>query len=444
MAATYRSSTTANTGATTAASVTLTLPSGYQVNDNLVVGIAVAGGSGATVTTPSGWTSQGTVSEGTDVQMHTFWRLANGQEAASYTFTLDSARMASGVMAAYSAGDLFFPGDFYTSTLTTASTSVPNPPGNNTYSGTFVTFFATENTTGAASFSSASGGFTLRADTCTTASPYIEAAIQDKYVGFPEGGSGSNAATNTQSVVAAKSAFMVKDYHGTYAPLVEDVVAAASWSSSLTNANTPSFQTNYPNELVLCIVTLDQSSNTVTGMTGGSLTWTNVLRANTNSGSCEVWYAWVPTPKGAFTNNMTFSGSVPSGAFITAGLVGADSTSGNGSSAFGATATGTSSSAAPTINLTTTRNNSWVYTAMNDPQHSSTLTIGSNQTMFRTINDATSGSCSAIGRQTALTPAAGTVVASNWTSPSVDSCNILAIEILPRITHELGAAGAGS
>jgi hypothetical protein len=115
----------------------------------------------------------------------------------------------------------------------------------------------------------------------------------------------------------------------------------------------------------------------------------------------------------------------------------------NGSGAIGTFLTGTSSSAAPTLSVTTTRNNSWVWASSNDPSHDTSFTVSAGQTLLRQYGDATNLCSSAVSQQSAVTLVSGTSVTMNYTAPTVDSCNILGVEIL-RATHlNLGSQGVG-
>lgn len=67
----------------------------------LVAAIAVAGGSGATITAPSGWTSVTTINQSTNLQLRIFTHRQLNTDPIEWTFTLDSSRAASAVLGAY-------------------------------------------------------------------------------------------------------------------------------------------------------------------------------------------------------------------------------------------------------------------------------------------------------------------------------------------------------
>jgi hypothetical protein len=289
----------------------------------------------------------------------------------------------------------------------------------------------------------AGGSFTQRVDTCTSASAFVEVAGQDLAKGLTVGAIAASAATIvSQTATSIANTVVLEDQRPAFNGLAEDEFLVNSFTTAKTTLTTATISTNMPNELVLMFFNIQKGATTVSSVTTAGLTWVNVGRANTNAGSVELWRTFVATPQ-IYTMTVNFSASTVSGNFMVVGLVGADMTGTNGSGAVGAFNTGSSTNAAPTITVTTTRNNSWVWGAGNDPVATTTATAGSNQTILRTTSDATNTCRSWMQRQNALTSSAGSNVTINATAPSADSCNILAVEILPAVYHSLGATGAG-
>jgi hypothetical protein len=440
MAATYRSSTSANTGSTPAGSLSINVPAGVAVNDVLLACVNVAGGSGATVTPPSGWVLVATLNEGTDIQMKTYWRAATGYETTSYTWTFDTTRQAAGIMAAYSGAYGFAPPAVLSAqTGTLASTTTTASPTVCYESGLVVQLFGAWNTTGATTMT-ANGTYTQRVDTCTTASAFVEVAAQDVAKVLPMGATTPTGATIvSQTAASIATTIVLEDQRPAFNSLAEDEFFESSFVSVTTTVTKP-MTTNYPNEIVLAFINIMQDVTTVSSITTSGLTWVNVGRANVNTGSTELWRTFVATPQ-TFNFTITFSASTNFGNYMITGFVGADLTGSNGSGAIGAFSTAASTTAAPTVTITTTRNNSWVWGAGNDPSHTTAPVAGSNQTVLRTTSAGTSRGW--MQRQNAITPASGTGVTINDTTPSVDSCNILAVEILPAVHLNLGATGVG-
>ena len=93
----------------------------------------------------------------------------------------------------------------------------------------------------------------------------------------------------------------------------------------------PFFSTSSPNELLLAFVSADYLSGTnttVTGVSGGGLTWALVLRTNAQSGTAEIWRAFTPSILTNASVTATLSQSVVS-AITVLGFTGADATGTN-------------------------------------------------------------------------------------------------------------------
>jgi hypothetical protein len=77
-----------------------------------------------------------------------------------------------------------------------------------------------------------------------------------------------------------------------------DVVAAGDRFNAGSTIATSAFSTTAPNELLLAFVSSDGPASggmTVTGVTGGGLTWALVRRTNVQLGDAEIWRAFAPT-----------------------------------------------------------------------------------------------------------------------------------------------------
>jgi hypothetical protein len=111
-------------------------------------------------------------------------------------------------------------------------------------------------------------------------------------------------------------------------------------------------------------------------------------------------------------------------------FTGVDTTGTSGSGAIGANASGSAASGAPTANLTTTRNNSWVFGVGTDWDTATARTLGTNQTMVHQYL-ATVGDTYWVQRQNSTTALSGTVVTINDTGPTNDRYNLSICEILP-------------
>ena len=453
MAAAYRSSSTANTATTPASSLVVSMPTGVQPNDNLFAAIAVDGGSGATISTPTGWTLLQSGSESTDLLLVIFWRLADGTEAGSYTWTFDSARNASGSIDAYSGGSLKIPraGPL---TYGTAGTSFASDNIQGSYTGMPIEFNASFNTTAAGSWTAPSG-FTRHTDQSTTkpSSNYIGLSTSNysnqtwMLTGAP---SGLNF-TNSQTVKAQFAVAFLEDYHSAVnqtvaSPLVIDNFSFGALSTTAaTGHNSASVQqvTHYPNELILLAITFGKTAATVSSVTGGGLTWTFAGRQNTSAGNVEFWYAFAPNP-GTYQPNITFSGSVTGDWYMSGSIQNVDMTGTNGSGAIGAIAGSSTTLAAPSTNITTTRNGSMIFAVANNATNTTVHTTPGGQTVIRAQADSTNNVVGGWWFESNPVATAGTVVTMNLTAPTNATMNMLAIEILPAISHGLASTGAGT
>ena len=163
------------------------------------------------------------------------------------------------------------------------------------------------------------------------------------------------------------------------ATLTRDTSVSVDQTGS-TISNT-SFSTTSPNELLLAFISTDYLSGantTVTGASGGGLSWTLVRRTNAQSGTSEIWRAFASVPLTNVTVSATLSQSVGASMMVMS-FVGADTSGTGGSGAIGATGTGNSTKGAPSASLTTTRAGSWVVGVDNDYDNAIARTPGANQ-----------------------------------------------------------------
>ncbi len=73
----------------------------------------------------------------------------------------------------------------------------------------------------------------------------------------------------------------------------------------------PSFSTTAPNELLLAFISAGSTTaTTVSGITGGGLTWTFVQRRNSSGGTAEIWKAFATSTLSNVTVTATLAGAV--------------------------------------------------------------------------------------------------------------------------------------
>jgi hypothetical protein len=164
---------------------------------------------------------------------------------------------------------------------------------------------------------------------------------------------------------------------------------------------------------------------------------------STQGGDCEIWYALAATPQNGNLVTATFSNTT-SGVFTTFGIAGIDLTNTTGLSAFGATATANNaSSSTASVNLTTTRSNSWVF-AVGNSSNSNKLNAISAAGMTNLLAHSNSTtSSSVLMMQTAPSGSVGTVVTMSGNSTTATDWNMLAFEVLPSLGHGLSSGNVG-
>jgi len=209
------------------------------------------------------------------------------------------------------------------------------------------------------------------------------------------------------------------------ASLALDRTVSTHQSAAASTISAPALTTAQPGELLLAFIASDGpggGGQTITGVTGGGLTWTLRQRVNAQAGTAEVWQAVAPS---ALTNAVvtaTRSSGSYQGAITVAAFIGADTAS-NGAVAGASAATG-----APSGSLVTTRPGSWVWAVGDDWDKATARTVGPGQTMVDQFL-ASSGDTFWAQRQTATTPAALTQVVMNDTVPTGDRFNLAMIEV---------------
>ncbi|MGD1078804.1 MAG: N,N-dimethylformamidase beta subunit family domain-containing protein [Candidatus Sulfotelmatobacter sp.] len=234
----------------------------------------------------------------------------------------------------------------------------------------------------------------------------------------------------SQSVLVSGTGVTGVNFSST-AQLLIDQTVSTDRSSAATTIVSPTFSTSKTNELLLAFVATDATSAnmTVTGVTGASLTWTLVKRTNTQLGTAEIWRAFSSTALSNVSVTATLAKSVAASLTVVT-FTGVDPSGTGGSGAIGNTGSGNANPGAPTAQLTTTRNNSWVFGVGNDYDNAIARTPGPNQAIVHQYLS-TLGDTYWAQRQNSTTPTSGTAVTINDTAPTTDRYNLSICEILP-------------
>jgi RHS repeat-associated protein len=204
---------------------------------------------------------------------------------------------------------------------------------------------------------------------------------------------------------------------------------------------TGSFSTSTGNELLLALVSSEANSPDTATISGAGLTWTLVQRTNTQAGTAEIWSAFSPY----FLSKTTISASfaqLSNGSLTVVSLVGVDTSGTDGSAAIGAIGTASSAAGAPSGSITTTRGNSLVFAAGNDPVGAIARTPGDQQTILHQVVSPCSpppglGVC-LVPSNTLWTQqitnsiaTSGTNATINDTAPTGDAYNLSIVEVRP-------------
>ena len=215
------------------------------------------------------------------------------------------------------------------------------------------------------------------------------------------------------------------------AAIAADASVSKDSSASGTTIATPSFNTTSPNELLLAFVAADYKSGTnttVKSIAGGGLTWALVKRSNAQSGTAEIWRAFLPTATTGVTVTATLSQSVA--ASITVMSFSGVNTSGtNGSGAIGAVGGSSAQSGVPSASLVTAGAISWVLGVGNDFDNAIARTLGSGQVLVHQYLS-TLGDTYWVQRIANPAGAAGSSATINDTAPSGDRFNLSIVEVL--------------
>ena len=213
------------------------------------------------------------------------------------------------------------------------------------------------------------------------------------------------------------------------APVV-DVTVFTDRSTASTTLVSPAFSTKSGNQLLLAFVSTDDNAvnMTVTGITGGGLTWQLVRRTNVQRGDTEIWRAFAPATLTSVSVTATLSQSAAAGLTVMS-FSGVDTSGTNGSGAIGATGTGNGLTGANTATLTATRAKSWVYGVGNDYDKATARTLGANQTMIHQFL-AAAGDTFWVQKATNPVSASGVSATVNDTAPTTDRWNMTIVEVM--------------
>jgi hypothetical protein len=196
-------------------------------------------------------------------------------------------------------------------------------------------------------------------------------------------------------------------------------------STSGTTIASPPLSTTKSGDLLLAFISSDGPSGggqTISGVTGGGLTWTLRARANGQPGTAEIWQAVAPLPLTNVTVTATRAKTSYQGSLTVAAFTGADTATN------GATASSSATTGAPSVSLITTKAGSWIWGVGEDWDRAVTHTPAAGQAIVDQFL-APSGDTFWTQRQTTTTAASGTSVPISDTAPTNDRWDLATIEI---------------
>ncbi|HWZ65731.1 MAG TPA: galactose oxidase-like domain-containing protein [Patescibacteria group bacterium] len=314
-----------------------------------------------------------------------------------------------------------------TSVVVTADTTPPTAPANLTASATSsssvsLSWAASTDNVGVTGYTVLRNGVTV-GTTAGTSTTYTDntvvASTSYSYTVTARDAAGNVSPASNSAAVTTPAAS---------AALAVDKAVSFHQTTASNTINAPSLTTAAANELLVAFINSDgPNPGTINfaSVSGGGLTWKLRQRTNTQAGTSEIWTAVAPTAGTSIAtvatrNSGSFIGSINVVAFLNANTA-----------VDGAVASANASTGAPSVSLTTTAANSWVWGVGNDWDSATARTVGTNQTKVDEFL-ASSGDTYWAQRQTNITPASGTVVTINDTAPTNDRWNLTAIEILQR------------
>jgi hypothetical protein len=217
-------------------------------------------------------------------------------------------------------------------------------------------------------------------------------------------------------------------------PVTLDNSATGNNGAGATTVVSASLTTGGENRLLLATVSVrNNTSQTVTSISGGGLTWVLIDAINASNGPtrCEVWRAFAPSALNAVVITANLSASTRASIVISAySGVNSQGFGTDGGGAIGATAKfGASiSSSAPSLAVTTIFTNSLV-TGHLCAGLATSVTAGSGQSINQQDAATTDPAC-AQSRQNSVTSAAGTSVTTDYSLTASVSYSLIVIEIV--------------
>jgi len=231
----------------------------------------------------------------------------------------------------------------------------------------------------------------------------------------------ADAAGYTSSPVASGSYSLSSPVVG---EIAAEFIVTANGSGTV---QSPEFSTaSLDGELLIAFVSSNGPSSApqTATVTGAGLTWTLLERSNSQPGTAEIWMAVAMVPLTSVWVQSQQSVTGYEQMLTIVGLTGAQTATGAGQAASGA-------SGAPSVSLTSSSAGSWLYAVGSDFTSSARRVPGSGQTIVAEVADGVGNSDLWTQVAAAETNSAGVSVALSDSAPGNDAWNLAAIEVLP-------------
>lgn len=235
----------------------------------------------------------------------------------------------------------------------------------------------------------------------------------------------ASATDNQGKVSNSTQVFPTVDNSHPANPLGKDVVISADGQGAIT---TPAFSTRTANDLLVAFLAYDGPDNSTqtAGVTGAGLTWTLLMRSNTQTGTSEIWSARA----NGTLNNASVAAQPGGGGDFHGSLTVVAFTNAAGTSVVGRAG---APSGAPDIYLPGVIAGDWVFAVGNDADNAIARTPVSGQALVhQSVNTAAD---STFWVQSTVAPSnANSLVNIHNTYPVSDQWNYAAVEIVA--THQ--------
>ena len=206
-------------------------------------------------------------------------------------------------------------------------------------------------------------------------------------------------------------------------PVADRFVWVNQQAGPMPTLDSPPLSTTSANELILAFVSSDGAGQSVSSLSGAGLNWSLAARANTLSGTAEVWQAYATTPLVGAIIHAAFASSGHGGSMTVAAFSRA-------AAAAGATAVAGAASGAPRVSVTTTKSRSLLWAVGYDADQAVPRTPLAGQTVVHEFLDPAGGNAGWV-QATGPTSAPSSVVTMGDSSPTLDRWELAAVEIPP-------------